>query len=218
MTGGRPDQGGVYSGRRVVRRSSRSLASPPTILSKTSSDTLSIQCKSSNTQDHGREPAAPLQPLLQKFACAQADQNTVEAGQRPGRDFQAEEIEQQAEVARRVEPERSQPLLEFSRHVVFRFAGADPKRAAHQLDERQEGCLLAVGRAASRQDEAPSAPMRRRNSWSRRDFHAGSAARSTTRSSRAGLVEPALQNLQFAFAPDESAQSPAQRRFEPRAP
>ena len=33
------------------------------------------------------------------------------------------------------------------------FAGADPERAPHHFNERQERCLLAVGRAASRQNE-----------------------------------------------------------------
>ena len=53
MTARRSSQGGLYSGRRVVRSRSGSSASLSKSLPKTSSDTLSIQCKSSITMITG---------------------------------------------------------------------------------------------------------------------------------------------------------------------
>ena len=48
---------------------------------------------------HRRQPAARLQELLQQFARAQSDQHTVKAGQRFFRGFQAEQMQQEAEIA-----------------------------------------------------------------------------------------------------------------------
>ena len=98
------------------------------------------------------------------------------------------------------------------------FARSDLKRAAHDLDEGQERRLLAVGRAASRQDEGllladalaelvaaaatcpcPARPRRR-----------------STRSSPRASARRALQNFQFALAPDIGAEAPPDRRLEPR--
>jgi hypothetical protein len=62
-------------------------------------------------------------------------------------------VQQQAKVTPRIEAERGQPILELLCHVLFRFAGADAERAAHDFYEREERRLLAVGRAASCKDK-----------------------------------------------------------------
>ena len=69
------------------------------------------------------------------------------------RDFEAEQMEQEAEVADRVEAERRQSHLQLLRNLLLGFAGADAERATHHFDEREERCLLAVGRAASREEK-----------------------------------------------------------------
>ena len=68
----------------------------------------------------------------------------------PSGGFEAEQIEQQAEILRGMQPEHVQPHLELARDLALGFARSDLKRAAHHLDEGQERRLLAVGRAASR--------------------------------------------------------------------
>ena len=64
--------------------------------------------------DHRREAATRLQQLLKKLARAQADQHTVEPRQRAVRDFEAEQVEQQAKVANGLQAECRQPISSLS--------------------------------------------------------------------------------------------------------
>jgi hypothetical protein len=49
---------------------------------------------------HNRRETAPcVQQLLQKFACAQSDQDTIKPRQSAFRDFEAEQVQQKAEVS-----------------------------------------------------------------------------------------------------------------------
>ena len=65
--------------------------------------------------------------------------------------------------------------------------------------------------------KACSLPMRWRNSCSRRDLPMpGSATTSMTRSSPRASAKRALENVQFALAPDIGAEAAPHRRIEPR--
>ena len=167
--------------------------------------------------DHGRELAACLQPLLQELARAQADQYAVEPGQRSVGDFQAKQMEQQADVSRRMQAERAQPDLQLPRHFVFGFAGAEPKRSAHDFNKREERRVLAVRRAASGQhDSAVGADAAAKLVDEAGLANAGFASDIDDAEPAAGVGVSALQGLQFAFASDEGTKAPAQRRLKPR--
>ena len=149
----RSSQGGAYSGRRVVQEQESQLAFAVDDLAQNLLRHAIDPVQILDHHEDRREPAARLQQLHQKLARAQADQDTVEPRQRTIGDFEAKQMQQQTEVSGRVKTECGQPPLQFLRDVLLRFAGANPERAAHHFDEGKEGCLLAVGRAASRQDE-----------------------------------------------------------------
>ena len=72
----RSSQGGTYSGRHVVRSRRSQLCFAIDVLASKSSEALSIQCNP-GSPDHRREAAACFQQLLQQFARAQSDQQTV---------------------------------------------------------------------------------------------------------------------------------------------
>ena len=69
--------------------------------------------------DHRRQPTTRLYEQPQHIARAQADQHTVQPLQHSFRCFEAEKIEQQAEVFGGREAKTLQTLLELSRYGSF---------------------------------------------------------------------------------------------------
>ena len=59
-------------------------------------------------------------------------------------------MQQQAEIAWRVQAKCRQSHFDLLRNVLLCLSCADAERAAHYLYEREERCLLTIGRAASR--------------------------------------------------------------------
>ena len=141
---------------------------------------------------------------------------TVESGQSIVGDFEAKQVEQQAEVAIRVQAECGQPHFQLLRNLLLGFASADPERAAHHFDEGQERRLLAVRRAASRQDKGPVlADALAELVQQARLAHARLGRKIDDAKFGASLVEAAFQHLQFVFASDEGAEATAYRCFKP---
>ena len=104
-----------------------------TILSSNSSDTLSIQCKSSITMITGEQTAACLQQLLQKFARPQTDQHAIETRQCDVRDLESEQVEQEPAIARRLKAECRQSHFQLLRNISLCLARANPERACARL-------------------------------------------------------------------------------------
>ena len=97
------------------------MASPSTILPSTSSRNAVDPMQVLDQQHDLREAAARRQQVLQQVARAQADQHAVEPGERALRRFEAEQIEQQAEIFRRMQPEHVQSHLELARDLGSRL-------------------------------------------------------------------------------------------------
>ena len=219
VTIARSSQGGAYSGRRVVRSRSLSFASLSMILPSNSSDTLSIQCKSSITMTTGERRQRASSNCCNSSRVRRPISTTVKPRQSTVGDFEAEQVEQQADVPQRVEAECGQPHLQLLRDVLLGFARADAERATHHFDEGQERCLLAVGRAASRQDKgALLADALAELVEQARLAHARLGNQIDDAELRTGLVQSALQHLQFAFASDKRAEAPAYRCLKPGSP
>jgi hypothetical protein len=81
------------------------------------------------------------------------DQHAVEPGERALGRLETEQAKQQADIFRGMQPEHGQPHFELAHDLALGFARSDLKRSAHYLDKGQKGCLPAVRRTASRQDE-----------------------------------------------------------------
>jgi hypothetical protein len=97
-------------------------------------------------QHDRRDAAARREQGLQQVARAQANQHAIEADERALGRLEAEQIEQQADIFKRMQAQQIKAAHEFAGDLVLSFARFNLKGAAHHFDERQKRCLLTVGR------------------------------------------------------------------------
>ena len=159
-------------------------------------------------QDQRCQPTARLHERLQQFACAQADQNAVQTGQSALWGLEAEHIEQQGEIFRGAQAETLETFLEFARDNGFQVFGLQAVGSAHDLDERAEGRLLAIGRAAPHKDpRAVLDDLPDEFVHEPRFADAGLADDVEDLDAGADRVESALQLFQLGGAPDKGCEA-----------
>jgi len=82
------------------------------------------------------------------------------------------------------------------RNVLFRFTGVDLERATQDFNEREERCLLSIGRAASYEDKRAVVASALTEFMNKpRLAHAGLGYQINDTKLRAGVVESTLQFL-----------------------
>ena len=85
-----------------------------------------------------RAAAERFQHPQQEAAGAQANEHAVKPRERSGGRRQSEKIEQQAEVLRAVQLDRSEPGLELLRDHGFGLSRLDPERVPDNFDEGEK--------------------------------------------------------------------------------
>ena len=116
-----------------------------------------------------------------------------------------------------MQPEHGQPHFELAHDLALGFARSDLKRAAHYLDKGQKGCLPAVRRTASRQDEGLLlADALAEFVQQARLAHAGLGHDVDHAQLAAGFGETTFKNFHFALAPDIGGKAAPYGRLEPR--
>ena len=160
VTTARSSQGGEYSGRRDVRSSSLSLASLSTILPSTSSDTLSIQCKSSMIMTTGESRQRASSSCCKSSRVRRPISTPSSPVNAPSGTAETKQVEQQAEITSRMQAECGQSHFQLLRNFFLRLARADPERPRTTSMKGRNGVCWPSGEQLPDRMKARSLSMR----------------------------------------------------------
>ena len=173
-----------------------------TIFASRSSEALSSQCRSSNTRIIGVSRLRACTSRCSSSRVRKPISTPSSPSKAPSGGFEAEQIEQQAEIFLRAQAEALQTFVQLARHDGFTVAWRSRNAPRTISMKARNGVCWPSGVQLPVRTRARSLTICPRNSCTRRDLPMpGSPTMSKTWMPPPDRVEPALQFLQLASRP-----------------